>query len=135
MNAAISLLAGLLFGAGLVISGMAEPANVRGFLDITGAWNPRLAFVMAGAVLTAMPFFALARRRGVTLFGSALSLPKRWPPDSKLVGGAVLFGIGWGLSGLCPGPALVVASAGAMPALVFVGIAAVGYTAARSIIR
>lgn len=125
MNA-VALVAGLLFGAGLMLSGMADPRKVLAFLDFTGAWDPRLAFVMGSAILTAAPAFWWARRRGRTLAGAPLTLPARWPPDRALVIGAVIFGIGWGLSGLCPGPALVGAAGGSLPILVFVAAMAAG---------
>lgn len=120
------LLAGLLFGAGLILSGMTDPANIIGFLDVTGHWNPRLAFVMGAAVLVAAPAFAWARRGANTFGGEPIKLPNRWPPDFSLVAGAVIFGIGWGLSGLCPGPALLVAAGGNRTVLVFVAAMALG---------
>jgi uncharacterized protein len=101
-------LLGLLFGAGLLISGMTDPGRVIGFLDIAGAWNPSLAFVMGGAIAVSMPAFARARARPVALLGGPIGLPDRTRGiDLALVGGAALFGIGWGLAGICPGPALV----------------------------
>ncbi len=123
--------AGLLFGFGLILSGMTDPAKVRAFLDITGQWNPALAFVMGGAILAALPAFAWARRHRTTLAGAPLSLPDRTLIDARLVGGAALFGGGWGLSGLCPGPALVVGSSGSLPVLVFVAAMAVGLLLSR----
>ncbi|MCG0999085.1 DUF6691 family protein [Acetobacter persici] len=100
---------GFIFALGLMVSGMADPANVLGFLDVTGAWNPLLAFVMGGAVAVTLPGFWWLRHRQVTGPASdkAQHWPKRWPPDVALVVGAILFGIGWGLTGVCPGPALV----------------------------
>jgi uncharacterized protein len=109
----IAALAGLVFGLGLVLSDMVLPAKVLGFLDVLGAWDPSLALVMAGAVAMGLPAFALARRR-------RLSLPETTRIDRRLVFGSLLFGIGWGLVGLCPGPALVVASLGDAKALGFV---------------
>ncbi len=100
-------LLGLLFGAGLVISGMTDPARVIGFLDVAGAWNPSLAFVMGGAIAVSLPAFARARSRPTSLLGGPIGLPDRRRIDTPLVAGAALFGIGWGLSGICPGPALV----------------------------
>ena len=97
---------GLLFGLGLVVSGMVDTANVIGFLDIAGHWRPALAFVMGGAVLVAMPLFWLARRHGKSLLGSDLEVPPR-QIDLRLVAGAAIFGLGWGLSGICPGPGIV----------------------------
>ncbi|MFT8464264.1 DUF6691 family protein [Acetobacter persici] len=100
---------GFIFALGLMVSGMADPANVLGFLDVTGAWNPLLAFVMGGAVAVTLPGFWWLRHRPVTghVSDKAQHWPKRWPPDVALVMGAILFGIGWGLTGVCPGPALV----------------------------
>lgn len=100
-------LAGLVFGLGLLVSGMADPAKVLGFLDLAGAWNPSLAFVMGGAIAVGLPAFALAARRRTALLGGPMKLPTARSIDRRLVGGSLLFGIGWGLAGLCPGPALV----------------------------
>ncbi len=100
-------LLGLLFGAGLLISGMTDPGRVIGFLDVAGAWNPSLAFVMGGAIAVSLPAFARARARPMSLLGAPIGLPDRRRIDGPLIAGAVLFGIGWGLSGICPGPALV----------------------------
>ncbi len=106
MPNAIALLAGLLFGFGLILSGMTDPAKVTAFLDVAGRWDPSLAFVMGGALLVALPAFQFARRRGTTLQGEPLHLPTARRIDGRLVGGSIAFGIGWGLSGYCPGPAL-----------------------------
>jgi uncharacterized protein len=103
----VFLVTGLLFGLGLAISGMVLPEKVIGFLDITGQWDPSLAFVMVGAILFHIPFVRWAQRRGSSVLGDALQLPKRKDIDPKLVIGAVLFGVGWGVSGVCPGPAIV----------------------------
>lgn len=103
---------GLLFGGGLLLSGMANPANVLAFLDVSGVWNPSLAFVMGGAIGVAAPVFAWARRRPRTLGGATIDLPARGPVTRQLVLGSVLFGVGWGLAGLCPGPALVLLGQG-----------------------
>ena len=116
-----SLLAGLLFGLGLIVSGMADPAKVLGFLDIAGPWDPSLAFVMAGAIAVALFAFALVRRRTVPYLGLPMKLPTTRHIDRRLIGGSLVFGIGWGLAGLCPGPALVVLGEGDARALVFVG--------------
>jgi len=105
---AFALLAGLLFGLGLALSGMASPDRVIGFLDLTGgSWDPRLALVMGAGLLVAAPLFWLADRRGTALCGDALTGPASAAVDRRLLGGAAIFGIGWGLVGLCPGPALV----------------------------
>jgi uncharacterized membrane protein YedE/YeeE len=97
---------GLVFGLGLVISGMTQPSKVLGFLDVFGNWDPTLAIVMACALLVTAPGFALLRRRDASILGGALDWPTRRTIDRSLIGGAALFGIGWGLVGLCPGPAL-----------------------------
>ena len=117
---------GLLFGLGLVLSQMIDPARVIAFLDIAGAWNPVLAFVMGGAILVAAPAFALARRGGKALAGPRIELPDRRTLTPRLVGGAVLFGAGWGLSGICPGPGIVLAGTLSAHALVFVAAAVAG---------
>jgi uncharacterized membrane protein YedE/YeeE len=106
MQALASFACGLLFGLGLLISGMTQPAIVLGFLDLLGRWNPALLFVMAAALAVSSLGYALARRRGRPLFGPAHLWPNRTDIDRPLVVGSVLFGIGWGLVGLCPGPAL-----------------------------
>ena len=102
----LALFAGLLFGAGLALSGMCDPAKVRGFLDIFGAWNPTLAFVMGGALLPTALAWRVQRKLRVPLAAPAFSLPGTSGLDAKLLGGAALFGIGWGIAGLCPGPGL-----------------------------
>lgn len=115
MNALIALVAGLLFGAGLLLSGMANPANVLGFLDVAGAWNPVLAFVMGGAIAVALPAFWWARRHPRALNGRAIELPTRASLTAvtpRLVAGSAVFGLGWGLVGLCPGPSLVLLGLG-----------------------
>lgn len=120
MAALIAFVSGVVFGLGLIVSGMANPAKVLGFLDLAGAWDPSLAFVMGGAVLVTAAGFAVLRRRRASQSGE----PLRWPAaariDARLALGSLAFGIGWGLAGFCPGPALVAASAGVPEALVFV---------------
>lgn len=115
-----SLLAGLVFGLGLIVSGMANPAKVLGFLDLTGRWDPSLAFVMAGAIAVAMVAFALARKRTSSILGAEIRLPSKRSIDRRLVGGSLLFGVGWGIAGFCPGPALVSLGMGQIKGLVFV---------------
>jgi uncharacterized membrane protein YedE/YeeE len=115
-----SLLAGLVFGLGLIVSGMANPAKVLGFLDLAGAWDPSLGFVMAGAIAVGMVAFFVARRRMVSFIGAEMRLPTSRHIDHRLVGGSVLFGIGWGVAGFCPGPGLVSLGMGEIKALVFV---------------
>ncbi|MBB3006889.1 DUF6691 family protein [Cupriavidus alkaliphilus] len=120
MGTLLALLAGLVFGIGLILSGMANPAKVLGFLDLAGTWDPSLAFVMAGAILVGVAAFALARRRR----RSWLGLPMQWPAlaavTPRLLLGSAAFGIGWGLAGFCPGPALVALGAGYAKAWGFV---------------
>jgi len=111
---------GLLFGVGLDISGMASREKVLGFLDILGNWDPSLAFVMVGAIAVATIGFALAARRKESWIGTPISLPQRREIDGRLIGGSVLFGIGWGLVGLCPGPAFVSLGQGHLDALLFI---------------
>jgi uncharacterized membrane protein YedE/YeeE len=111
--------AGLLFGLGLVLSGMTQPEKVIGFLDVTGAWDPSLALVMGGALLVHAPVYRLIRRRTSPLFEIAFTVPTRNDLDSSLFAGAALFGAGWGLGGYCPGPAVVSASGGATQAALF----------------
>lgn len=115
-----ALLAGAVFGIGLILSGMADPAKVLGFLDLAGAWDPSLAFVMGGAILVGAFAFAFARRRTVSLLGLQMRMPTATQLDRRLVGGSLLFGIGWGIAGFCPGPALVALGMGEHKALVFV---------------
>jgi uncharacterized membrane protein YedE/YeeE len=113
-------LAGLLFGIGLMISGMASPAKVLGFLDLAGHWDPSLAFVMGGAVAVGSLAFLAIRGRTRTLLGLPLDLPQTWAITPRLVLGSIAFGIGWGLSGFCPAPALVALGAGYAKAWGFV---------------
>lgn len=126
MQILIALLAGLVFGLGLIISGMTDPARVLGFLDLAGRWNPSLAFVMGGAIAVALPAFAVAARRQRTLTGAPLQLPTTTRIDRRLVLGALAFGAGWGLAGLCPGPALALIATGNGKVLVFVASMLVG---------
>ncbi len=121
-----SLLAGLVFGLGLIVSGMANPAKVLGFLDIAGRWDPSLALVMAGAIGVGFIAFLLAHRRTVSLIGHVMRLPTARHIDRRLVGGSLLFGIGWGVAGFCPGPALVALGMGESKALVFVAAMVAG---------
>ncbi|MDB5986203.1 MAG: hypothetical protein JWR16_1256 [Nevskia sp.] len=122
----IPFASGLLFGFGLILSGMTDPLRILAFLDVAGSWNPSLAFVMGGAIAVTFPAFAYARRRGHTLAGEALQLPDRTTLTPRLVIGSALFGVGWGLSGVCPGPALVIAAGGAAAPLLFVASMLVG---------
>ncbi len=115
-----SLLAGLVFGIGLILSVMANPAKVLGFLDLAGKWDPSLALVMAGAIAVGVVAFAIARRRTVSLIGLDMKLPSAPGIDRRLVGGGLLFGVGWGIAGFCPGPGLVALGMGEAKAAVFV---------------
>lgn len=115
-----SLLSGLVFGLGLIISGMANPAKVLGFLDLAGPWDPSLAFVMLGAIAVGIVAFAVARKRTLSFLGAEMKLPKANPIDRRLMAGSALFGVGWGIAGFCPGPGLVALGMGEVKALVFV---------------
>lgn len=115
-----SLLSGLVFGLGLIVSGMANPAKVIAFLDLAGAWDPSLALVMAGAIAVGVVAFAVARRRTESFIGAPMKLTTPRRIDRRLVMGSVLFGVGWGVGGFCPGPGLVALGMGEARALVFV---------------
>jgi uncharacterized membrane protein YedE/YeeE len=115
-----ALLAGLIFGLGLIVSGMANPAKVLGFLDLAGNWDPSLALVMAGAIGVGLPAFAIARRRRQSLLGAPMQLPDNQRLDRRLMIGSLLFGAGWGIAGICPGPALVLLGAAQVKGAVFV---------------
>jgi uncharacterized protein len=114
-----AFLAGLVFGIGLIVSGMANPAKVLGFLDLAGRWDPSLIVVMAGAIAVGAIGLLVAGRRRLSLLGSPMKLPTVRTIDARLIVGSALFGIGWGLVGFCPGPALVAIGAGYPKALVF----------------
>jgi hypothetical protein len=131
MQVVAALVCGLVFGAGLAIAGMTNPAKVLAFLDVAGAWDPTLAFVMGGALLVNAGAYALTRRRARPLFAEVFALPTRRDLDARLVGGAALFGVGWGLVGLCPGPALASLARGENEVLVFVAAMAGGMLAQR----
>jgi hypothetical protein len=115
-----ALASGALFGVGLLVSGMTNPAKVLAFLDVAGDWDPSLAFVMAGAIPVAALGFALGRRRAAPLYEPSFSPPARGTLDARLFAGAVLFGLGWGLAGFCPGPALASLGLGAWQVALFV---------------
>lgn len=115
-----SLGAGLVFGIGLIVSGMANPEKVLGFLDLAGLWDPSLALVMAGAILVGVGAFAVARRRTLSFLGLSMKLPTNTQIDKRLVLGGLSFGAGWGIAGFCPGPGLVALGAGEAKAAVFV---------------
>ena len=126
MHALFAFLAGLIFGIGLIVSQMASPAKVLGFLDLAGKWDPSLALVMAGAIAVGAIAFAWAGKRTTTLLGTPMQLPQARHIDRRLVLGSLGFGIGWGLAGFCPGPALVALGAGQAKALAFVAAMLVG---------
>ncbi|MGE4801878.1 DUF6691 family protein [Yersinia hibernica] len=126
MNLLFALLAGLVFGLGLIVAGMANPAKVLGFLDIDGLWDPSLALVMAAAVAVAAIGFGWAKKRQTSLLGKPLQLPTSTRLDRRLMGGSLLFGIGWGLAGICPGPALVLLGAGMYKGVIFVAAMVAG---------
>jgi uncharacterized membrane protein YedE/YeeE len=126
-----ALVCGVVFGAGLLVSGMTNPAKVLGFLDLAGRWDPTLAFVMGGALAVNAAAWALTRRREAPLFAAAFALPAERRIDRRLLAGAALFGVGWGLVGLCPGPALAGLLRGQLPVYVFVLTLVAGIAAAQ----
>ena len=131
MRNAVNLLAGLIFGLGLLISGMANPAKVQNFLDLAGIFDPSLIFVMAGAVMVTFAGYRLVLRRPRPVLAERFYLPTAKDIDARLIGGAALFGIGWGLSGFCPGPAIVSLPLLATGTLVFVPAMLAGIAVAR----
>jgi uncharacterized membrane protein YedE/YeeE len=138
MNALAAFAAGLVFGIGLVVSGMTDPGKVIGFLDLAGRWDPSLAFVMGGAILVGYFSFAAAGKRARNFLGGAMQLPTRRDIDARLVAGSAVFGVGWGLAGFCPGPALVALGAGIDQAALFVAAMLAGmviYDAAERLIH
>lgn len=119
-------LVGLVFGFGLLLSGMTDPAKVIGFLNVTGVWDPSLAFVMGGAVLLSFFAFRISRNRSSSLLGRVIILSDSKYIDAKLVLGSALFGIGWGLSGFCPGPAITSLASGEIKSFIFVAAMMIG---------
>ena len=120
MNILIAFASGLIFGLGLIVSGMANPAKVLGFLDLAGNWDPSLIFVMGGAIALGVLAFRFGGRRTASLLGQPMQMPTARQIDPRLLIGSAIFGVGWGLAGICPGPALVLLGAGAVKGVVFV---------------
>ena len=127
----LALAVGLIFGLGLCLSGMYQPSKVLGFLDLGGRWDPSLAFVMGGAIAVAAPAFALTRRRRAAWLGGEIDLPKAIAIDAPLVLGALIFGVGWGLAGVCPAPGVVDLGFFSPSAMIFVAAMAIGMLASR----
>lgn len=115
-----AFVSGLIFAIGLGLGGMTQPAKVTAFLDLAGQWDPSLAFVMGGAILVYAPLSSLIRRRSTPLFTSTFSIPTRTEIDLRLLGGAALFGVGWGLGGFCPGPVVTALASGHLAVVTFV---------------
>ena len=122
-----ALFSGLIFGLGLILAGMANPAKVLGFLDIAGLWDPSLAFVMGGAISIGLISFLIAQKRTASFLGLPIGLPSSTNIDKRLVLGSLAFGIGWGLAGICPGPSLVLLGAGEFKGLIFVIAMVLGF--------
>jgi len=135
MRLAAAYLIGLVFGLGIAVSGMANPAKVLNFFDVAGSWDPSLAFVMGGAVAVAFVGYRLVFRRPAPLFEARFQVPTSRTIDVRLIGGAALFGVGWGLAGFCPGGALPALGAGVAQVYGFVAAMAVGMLAARAVLR
>ncbi len=124
----VALFAGTLFGLGLAVSGMMNPQKVIGFLDVAGEWDPTLIFVMGGALLVTFPAFRVILKRPRPIFADGFALPTKSALDARLLGGATLFGVGWGLSGFCPGPAVAALATGLTPVFAFVAAMVGGMT-------
>ncbi|MFA6178986.1 MAG: DUF6691 family protein [Candidatus Methylopumilus sp.] len=114
-----AFMSGLIFGIGLILSGMTDPAKVIGFLDVTGSWDPSLAFVMLGAIAVAYFAFRIATRQSKTILGETIALPAKKEIDTRLIVGSITFGIGWGLAGYCPGPAIASIATNASEPILF----------------
>lgn len=126
MSKLTAFIAGLIFGLGLLLAGMANPAKVLGFLDLAGAWDPSLALVMAGAIAVALLPFTLAKKRQQSLLDLPMQLPNKREIDRRLIGGSLLFGIGWGIAGICPGPAVAILLTGHWQVILFVAAMLIG---------
>lgn len=135
LKTAAGYVAGLLFGMGLAISGMTDPARVLGFLDVAGVWDPTLMFVLGGAVITTFIGYRMVLKRSAPLLGGVFQLPSKQELDVRLLGGAALFGIGWGLSGYCPGPAIASIGSLSLPLLAMLVTMVLGWFAARQLTR
>lgn len=133
MQIVSTFIAGILFGLGLVVSGLINPAKVLNFLDLAGTWDPSLAFTMAAAILTTAIGYRIVFQRRAPLLGGSFQLPAATDLDVRLVSGAALFGIGWGLIGFCPGPAVAALSSGMTSTMVFVGAMLAGMALARAL--
>ena len=135
MKNLLTLISGLLFGFGLLLSGMADPAKVQNFLDPFGTWDPSLAFVMGGAIAVTMPGFWLVIRRNKPLFNDVFHLPSRTVLDARLITGAAIFGVGWGLGGFCPGPAITALPLAAEGTLIFVATMLTAMAASKYVLQ
>jgi len=135
MKNLVTLLSGLMFGFGLLLSGMANPAKVQNFLDLFGTWDPSLAFVMGGAIAVTMPGFWLVTRRSKPFFNDVFNLPTRTDFDARLITGAAIFGVGWGLGGFCPGPAMTALPLAAEGTLIFVATMLTGMAASKYVLQ
>ncbi|WP_347824097.1 YeeE/YedE family protein [uncultured Planktomarina sp.] len=135
MKNLLTLISGLLFGFGLLLSGMADPAKVQNFLDLFGTWDPSLAFVMGGAIAVTMPGFWLVIRRNKPFFNNVFHLPSRTDLDARLITGSAIFGVGWGLGGFCPGPAMTALPLAAEGTLIFVATMLTGMAASKYVLQ
>ena len=135
MKNLLTLISGLLFGFGLLLSGMADPAKVQNFLDLFGTWDPSLAFVMGGAIAVTMPGFWLVIRRNKPFFNEVFHLPSRTDLDARLITGAAIFGVGWGLGGFCPGPAITALPLAVEGTLIFVATMLTGMAASKYVLQ
>lgn len=134
MRNLVTVFTGLIFGIGLIMSGMTNPAKVQNFLDLFGSWDPSLALVMGGAILITMPGFWLVQKRQTPLFENAFLIPKKLNLDFYLLTGSAIFGIGWGLGGFCPGPVVVSISNGSAGTILFVITMLIGMVLAKLLI-
>ena len=134
MRSLVTVFTGLIFGIGLIMSGMTNPAKVQNFLDLFGSWDPSLALVMGGAILITMPGFWLVKKRQTPLFEDSFLIPQKTNLDFYLITGSAIFGIGWGLGGFCPGPVVVSISTGSAGTLLFVITMLIGMVLAKLLI-